>query len=117
MPDSGVDAREERFEVALAPFVRPFDIPLAAFPTAAGFLDQGVGAAAAGCAFGAPKAGKASSDWVSRAGLLGAVVCGWSRAGCFPAAFADRPCSPAGVATRDGSVLIGSEAAPDGGGW
>lgn len=57
MPDIGVEARDDAL-----PFVSPFDVPLAAFPTAAGFLDHGVGAAAAGCVLGPPSAGKASSD-------------------------------------------------------
>ena len=48
MPESGVDVREEMFEDAVFPFGMPFDMPLAAFPTDAGFLDHGVGAVAAG---------------------------------------------------------------------
>ena len=116
IPDMGVEVPEDRMEGAVLPFAIPFDIPLAALPTAAGFLDQGDGAAAAGCVFGPPSAGNADSDCVSSAGLLEAGGCGLSRAGCLPAALADIGGSAAGVATREASVLIGRDAAPEGGG-
>ena len=96
IPDTGVDVREEMLDDALCPLAKPFDIPLAAFPTAAGLRDHGVGAAVAGAALAGPRAGKSSSDWVSKAGLLGAEV-GWSRMGCLPAAFEETLASGAGV--------------------
>ena len=72
MPDIGVDARDEALDAVVLPLVKPFGVPLAALPTAAGFFDQGVGAAAEGCVFGAPNEGNAASSRVSREGLLGA---------------------------------------------
>lgn len=116
IPESGVDAPDEGLDDAMLPFANPFDIPLAALPTAAGFLDHGVGAAAAGCALGPPSAGNASSDLGSNAGFGGAAAGGCSRAGCLPAAFADILVSPAGVATRDGSLDIGKLFMPEGAG-
>ncbi|KAI7245854.1 hypothetical protein KC365_g51 [Hortaea werneckii] len=112
MPDIGVEAREGMFDAA-APLAMPLDMPLAALPTAAGFLDHGVGAAAA-CVFGAPRAGNASSDLVSKFDLLAPAVDCSSRSGCLPAALADMEGSAEGVATRDGSVLMGREGAADG---
>ena len=112
MPDIGVEAPEVRLEDAVLPFVTPLDVPFVALPTAAGFLDHGVGAGAFDCVFGGPNAGKASSEFVSKAGLLGAVGCACSRIGCLPAAFEDMVGSADGVATREGSVLIGKEVVP-----
>lgn len=90
MPDIGVDAPEDPVEGIEAPLT-PFVGFMYALPvlTAAGFLDQGVGAAVLGLE--GARAGNASSDCVSSAGFDGAG--GASFAGCFPA-FLDDMASP-----------------------
>lgn len=112
MPETGVEAPEEAMlgtDCALTPL---------ALPTAAGFRDHMDGAAACGRLRGAPRAGKSSSDCVSRGTFFEAsgagVLAGESVAFCLPAAFSESGAE--GVAVLEGSALeAGIEA--DGGGW
>jgi len=97
MPDIGVEAPEVRLDEAVLPFVFPLASPFVVL-TDAGFLDHVVVALPGPCDFGAPNAGKASSDAVSRVDWLGAEVAGCSRTGCLPAALADNVGSVGGVA-------------------
>ena len=116
IPDIGVEAPEVLLEDAVLPFATPFATPFVAFATDGGFLDHGVGADLGACPFGVPKAGKASSEVVSKVVVRDAGGCGCSFIGCLPAAFADIVGSADGVAPWEGSVLVGTDGTPEGGG-